>query len=215
MSGHWLDLSTWPRRDHYQFFLAYEQPFFNLCTEVQVGPTWRWCKATGAPFSLACWFAAQRATDAVPALRMRLRPEGVWLHDQLYIASTISLPGDTFGFCYFPRAPTFAAFRETAEAAIAQVRAGAPMGDRPDEDGVIHGSVVPWVRFTGLTHARRLGTLDSVPKLVFGKASAAGEGMALPVSVAAHHALADGVHVAQFLGALEAALAQPEVTFAG
>ena len=209
MSGHWIDLKTWPRRTHYAHFMTYEVPFFNLCTEVDAGPTWRWCKANHAPFALACWYAAQQATDAVEAMRMRLRPEGIWVHDAIYIASTVALPGDIFGFCHFPRATSFTTYQASARAAIAALADDEPVDDRPEEDGLIHGSVVPWVRFTGLSHPHRLGHLDSVPKLVFGKAVPQGDRVPLPISVAVHHALVDGVHVAKFLEALQGALNSP------
>ena len=37
--GHYLELSDWPRRHTFDFFLDYDQPFFNICAEVNVLPT--------------------------------------------------------------------------------------------------------------------------------------------------------------------------------
>lgn len=212
MSGHWVDLARWPRRAHYDFFRQYELPFFNLCTEVEAGATWRRCKALGQPFSLACWFAVLQAIEAEPALRLRIRAGGVWAHDHVYVATTVALPDETFGFCHYPWAADFARFVRGAEAAVEALRERAdPVDDRPEEDGLIHGSVLPWVRFTGLSHARRLGAGDdSVPKIVLGKLTETATGGVLPVSIEAHHALVDGVHAARFFAALEALLSQPE-----
>ena len=43
------------------------------------------------------------------------------------------------------------------------------LDDRPNDDGVVHGTTLPWVRFTSLTHARRLERGDSVPRIAVGR----------------------------------------------
>ncbi len=53
MSGHFLDLDGWPRRAQYDFFLAYEQPFFDVAAEVPVTHTLAWCRDHERSFSLA------------------------------------------------------------------------------------------------------------------------------------------------------------------
>jgi chloramphenicol O-acetyltransferase type A len=58
--------------------------------------------------------------------------------------------------------------------------------------------VIPWVAFTSFAHARRHGTEDSVPKIVFGKRHERGGRHRMPVSVEVHHALVDGLHVGRF-----------------
>jgi len=245
-SGHFLDLDQWPRRPVHDFFRPYELPFFGICAEVRVTATRHWCGEHDQPFALACWFACQRAVNAVPEMRGRLRDGGrVWVHDRISISTTIAAPGDTFRFCHFPWAADFATFVQQARRVIgaAQGQAatpagGSPLDGHPDTDAVIHGSTLPWIRFTGLVHARRLGIDDSVPKLVLGKvapAGSAGHGASaeagvgadggaasigprhhdpaieqvMPVAIEAHHALVDGLHVGRFLTHLEDALARP------
>ena len=63
---------------------------------------------------------------------------------------------------------------------------------------VIHYSSIPWVKFTGLTHARSFTFPDSVPKISFGKCANVDGRMVMPVSVNAHHGLVDGLHVGLF-----------------
>ena len=50
--------------------------------------------------------------------------------------------------------------------------------------------------------------MDSVPRLVFGKASLDGAIRRMPVGVEAHHALVDGLDVARFFERFEAALTE-------
>jgi chloramphenicol O-acetyltransferase type A len=210
MSGRFLDVEGWSRRDAFRFFMAYEQPFFNVCAEVELGPTLAWCRARGASSSLACWYVCLLAINAVEPMRYRLRGDQVWVHDQLSVATTVLNEDETFRFCYLPYADSFAAFCASAQAAMASEEA--PMDGRPEEDALIHGSTLPWLRFTSVAHARRIGpAADSTPKVVFGRYTKRPDGGAsVPVSIEVHHALMDGLHVARVFEALEQRFMEPE-----
>ena len=78
-----------------------------------------------------------------------------------------------------------------------------PLDPQDDRDDLIHYSVIPWVAFTSFAHARRWGTDDAVPKIVFGKHREVGDRRLMPVSVEVHHALVDGLHVGRFYEALQ------------
>ena len=212
--GDFLDLEQWPRRAQYRFFRDYELPFFNVCAEVRVTKTLAWCRGQTQSFSLACWYLCQRAVNAIASFRYRLRGDGVWIHDRIRI-STIALNADeTFRFCHLPYAEPFAVFVAEAEAVMARPPPEA-MDDRPEDDAVIHGSTLPWVRFTSIAHARRLSPEDSVPKIVFGRYAEDRGEVTMPVSVEAHHALMDGLHVSRFFEHLERDMARPEEVLAG
>ncbi|MCO4747267.1 MAG: hypothetical protein KC912_20885 [Proteobacteria bacterium] len=208
--GHFIDLDGWSRKAIYDFFMAFEDPWFNLTAEVEAGPTKAWCKEHGASFSLACWYAVLHASNEVEAFRMRLRDGGVWVHDRVRVGATALKPNQTFTYVYYPDAPTFAEFVELARAEQ-QLRFAAE-GLEPDsgDDDLLHCTVVPWVRFTGIKHARFGSKSDSVPKIALGRAVPEGGGVRMPVSIEGHHALIDGVHAGAFFRSLEATLANPE-----
>ena len=192
--------------------MGFDDPWFNLTAEVEVGPTRAWCRDNRQPFSLACWFAIQRAVHEVPALRQRLRPEGVIEHEQVRIGATAIRENQTFTYVYYPHRERFSAFVTAAQAE--QKERLAQPGLLPDlgDDDLMHCTVVPWVRFTGLKHARH-GAPSSVPKIALGRATEEGDGVRMPVNVQAHHALVDGVHIGAFLSALERLLGAPEELF--
>lgn len=207
-AGHYVDLETWPRRAQHAFFRTFEVPFFNVCAPVPVGGLRAWCKAAGVSFNLAAWFACQQAVNGIEEFRTRIRGDRVFVHDRVRMASTFLNEDNTFRYIHFPHADTFAAFQAGAKAAI-----DAPVPDvldaRVGVDDVVHGSVVPWIRFTGMTHARpRVIAEDSVPKIVFGQVHSSAGVEVMPVSIAAHHACVDGVHIGRLFADLEAQFAQ-------
>lgn len=213
--AHFLDTDTWVRRAQFDFFRTYELPHFGLTAEVDVTALRAGCKARGVPFSLACWYAVLEAVNGIEALRLRLRGERVWVHDRVRIGTTVDTGPETFDFVYLPDADDWPTWLRRAQHAIARTRErdAAPdaMDDRPEDDGVVHGTIIPWVRFTHIDHARRLGKDDSVPRIAIGRAAPVGTGDAIrmPVAISAHHALVDGVHVGRFYEGLQALLDAP------
>ena len=70
--------------------------------------------------------------------------------------------------------------------------------------------VLPWFDFTSISHARDFSQADSAPRITFGKITEAGGRCTMPVSIHAHHALADGLHVAQFVDKFQHSLDTPD-----
>ncbi|HEX6007484.1 MAG TPA: CatA-like O-acetyltransferase [Burkholderiales bacterium] len=206
MSGAYLDLAAWPRRNHFELFRGYDQPFFNVTADVRVSSTYRLCRDAGHSFFLATLYQSLCAANRTEEFRLRLRVDGVWRYDRVHAGSTLLRPDGTFGFGYFDAAPNFSEFQANGRAVIATVRAATELNPEDERDDLLHYSVLPWIHFTSFAHARTRKHLDSVPKIVFGKRyERAGESW-MPVSIEVHHALVDGLHVAAFLDAFQEGL---------
>ncbi|MEZ4454742.1 MAG: CatA-like O-acetyltransferase [Nannocystaceae bacterium] len=166
-----LDLERWPRRAHFDFFRGFESPFFNVCAHLDATALWRRSGAPGGPsFALACFWLALRAANQQEPFRLRIRGDRVVVHEVIHGGTTALRDDDTFGFAYFDFDGDYERF---AAGAGRRWRPRAAVGasrTRDHDDGVIHFSVMPWVAFTSISHARRFGLADSVPKVVLGKA---------------------------------------------
>lgn len=201
----YLDLESWPRREHFHFFKEYDHPFFNVCVQMDVTGL-RQLSRERAPFVLTYHYLAVKAANEVEPFRYRLRGDRVLVHDRIHIGTTILLEGERFGFCYFDYEDDFSRFVAKGTAALEALRAGdGRLEPRKDRDDLIHGSVLPWISFTSFSHARKRDPEDSVPKIVFGKVFQD----RMPISVEVHHALMDGVHVGRYLERLEGWFADP------
>ncbi len=205
-----LDLETWKRKPHFHFFKAFDHPFFNICTDVEVTALVTCCRARRVSFFQATLFLSLRAANELEPFRYRLRGERVLVHDVVHAGSTILNPDETFGFRYFAYHPDFAAFSREASRILADGHA--PFNPQDHRDDLIHYSPIPWIALTSFTHARRFGTGDSIPKLVFGRYRRTPSGVQMPVSVEVHHALMDGLHVGRFFERFQTYLNQPDAS---
>lgn len=202
--GQYIDLERWKRRQHFELFRRLGQPFFSVTVEVDVTRLRQHCRASGASFYLALIFVLLRAINESEALRLRLRDDGVWLHEQIGVGTTILRPDETFGFARFDPSPDFDAFQRAGAALIADVKSSTCLDALAGLDDVIYHSTLPWLRFTSFTNA--LSGADSIPRVTFGKCVEEGTVHRMPLAVEVHHALADGIDVARFVDAFQRGL---------
>jgi chloramphenicol O-acetyltransferase type A len=198
---HLLDLSNWNRREHFEFFSRFEEPFFGLVVTVDCTLALAEAKRLGIPFFLYYLYQALQAVNQVDALRYRVENEQVYSFDRIHASATIGRPDHTFGFSFIELHNDLEKFVREAQVEINAVQASEGLRLSPSTArlDVIHFSALPWIRFTGLTHARSFSHPDSIPKISVGRTYTEGSAILMPVSVNVHHGLADGYHVGLFL----------------
>jgi len=209
---HILNQNGWRRRATFEHFRSFSQPFFNVCTEIDITALKAFVDGLqGANLFLAYHYLSLRALNGVEEFRHRLHGDDVVVHAVVHGSTTVLRDDDTFAFADLVLQDSFDAFCAGASVAIAQARdpqgAFSPTKDATD---VVHYSTLPWIRFTGLSHPHSGADLSGIPKVSFGKLSLdAGHAM-LPMSVEVHHGLVDGVHVGRMVEQLAMFAAQPD-----
>jgi chloramphenicol O-acetyltransferase type A len=203
-----LEMESWNRREHFDFFKDFEKPFFNVCVDVDVSLLVEQCRADrDLSFFAATLFLSLKAANEIESLRYRLRGNEVIVHELIHAGSTIMREDQTFGFAYFEFTPDFSEFAERVRRVIAMVKQRPKALCRESEgDDMMYYSVLPWIALNSFSHARASLAGDSVPRIVFGKYRRVGETTQMPLSVEVHHALMDGIHVADFVDRFQAGL---------
>lgn len=212
----YLDVDNWKRREIFEFFLNFDNPYFGLCTRVEVTRLLQVLRnGPKRSSTLAYHYFALRVANEIEPFRYRLRDGRVLVHPVIHGATTVLLANETFTFAYFDYDEDFARCMAGAEQAVAAIKLEGGFKNRDNDDNMIHCTVIPWVSFTSFSHARNWGRQDSVPKISFGKFVTEGGRTFLPVSVEVHHALMDGLHVGRFFQRFEEMLNDPERTVLG
>jgi len=212
----YLDLAGWSRRDLFEFFIGYTNPYFNVCTRVDVTELVAFVRdQPGVRFSTALHYFALRSANEVEPFRYRLKDERVFVYDVVHGGTTVLLPNESFAYAYFDYQIDFEKFVAEMGKAVDEVRTRSGQLKPTSRDDVIYHTTLPWFSFTSFAHARNKGRGDSIPRIVFGKFFEEHHRLMLPISVEVHHALMDGLHVGRFLAKLEEALANPEVFASG
>jgi chloramphenicol O-acetyltransferase type A len=208
-----IDLNTWNRKEHFEFFNNFDEPFFGIVADIDCTDALSFCRENQFSFFHFYLFQSLRAANQVEAFRYRIEEGKPVIYEVVHASSTISRPDKTFGFSFIPYTDEFLNFSHEAEMETAAVAAtsGLRLTDITSRNDVIHFSVLPWISFKGLSHARHFQYRDSVPKITFGKYYESGSKLMMPVSVNAHHGLMDALHVSFFLDQLAQNLKSPSV----
>ena len=212
---HFLNIEHWERKDHYFFFKDFDDPFFTLCANVDITQTLAYVKDHQSSFFLASLYLSTIAANKIKEFKYRIREDKVIVHERVHPSSTVFKENKTFGFCYFEYNDTFSKFSQSAEKIIKLNQQNqAPLTSYREKDAVIYYTVIPWTRFTNLTHPKQHIKKDSIPKIGFGKYYEENRRLQMPVSVQVNHALLDGFHISEFLNSFQELLNHPEEALA-
>ncbi|QPH38997.1 chloramphenicol acetyltransferase [Pedobacter endophyticus] len=194
-----IDINTWIRKDHFNFFNAFEEPFFGVTVDVDCTSTYREAKQNGASFFLLYLHKSLVAANAIEPFRYRIIDDEVWKYKTVHASATINRPNGTFGFGYIDFDEHFNDFCLGANKEIEKVRATTGLIGSSSGENVIHFSALPWLNFKSMSHARSFSHQDSCPKISFGKVRDENGKKIMTVSIHVHHALMDGFHVSAFV----------------
>jgi chloramphenicol O-acetyltransferase type A len=196
---HLLDLENWDRKDHFNFFKNFDEPFFGITVEIDCTKAYDFCKRNDTSFFLYYLHKSLVAANKIEAFRYRISEDQIFVFDQINASPTINRANGTFGFSYMDYFADFSTFEDNAKTAIEKVQNSTGLIPSISGENVIHYSSIPWINFTSLSHARNFSFKDSCPKISFGKMSVSNSKRTMPVSIHVHHGLMDGFHVSQFI----------------
>lgn len=198
-----INPDTWKRKDLFEFFKDFDDPFFNITANLDVTALYRFCKQNQLSFFLSTLHCALETVNEIPEFRLRLLDGKPVEFETVHIGSTVLHDDDTFSFCYFERAADIFEFNRKGKASLDKQLQSKQLDPRLDELNAVHCSVIPWIAFTAFKHARQFGRKDSIPKIVFGKVFEENGHRKMPHSVEVNHALVDGFHVGNYFKKLQ------------
>lgn len=210
----YLDIENWARRDLFEFFRHYTNPYFNICTRLDITATSAHIRSQPSiSISLALHYVALRAANETEAFKYRLENGKVVIYEAVHGGTIVLQPNESFNFAYFDYHADFGKFIAGAQQSVDEAsRVTRPLQPDPSENR-LHFTVLPWLAFTSFAHARNLGREESIPKIAFGKFLKENERLLVPFSVEVHHALMDGLHVGRYVARVQELLGSPENTF--
>ena len=184
------------RRKHFEFFRGLDQPHFSVTANVDVTELRRNRELKLTP---AIVYVLARAANELAELRWRIRGDEVVEHDVVHPSFAVRTDvSDVFSFCEVAYRPSMEEFIADAVVRMEERRRSPSFEDEPGRDDYLFMSALPWVAFTAVTHAMHYHPVDSVPRITWGKIFAANDRELMPLSIQAHHALVDGLHVGLF-----------------
>lgn len=199
-----IDVAQWNRKEHFDHFASFDDPFFGVTVNVDCSRTYREAKEKKISFSLLILHRIIKAACRIEEFRYRIEGDKIVCYDTLIPGATVARPDHTFFFAEFEYDADEFVFIRNAKAYIdSQLHKTGLNKENAFHPNAIHYSAVPWFAFTDMKHPTNMRSGDSVPKISTGKFFSEGEKLMLPISITCHHALMDGYHIGLFLKELK------------
>ena len=216
MHKKYIDLTEYPRKDHFEYFMTMENPFANVTAELDISNWIVWLKEKGYPFFLTFQYAVVQAANRVPALRQRYEGGRIAEYDFCNPSFTVPAPDGTYRYCLVHADQPLEAY--LAEGIQRQREAAMATSLEEDEEteleSLLFTTSLPWLHFSSVTMPVPDRTF-TIPNIGWGKyvtkeQPALEDGkliwrqsVSIPVCLTVNHALADGIHIASFFRNLE------------
>ncbi|MDD3126752.1 MAG: chloramphenicol acetyltransferase [Candidatus Izemoplasmatales bacterium] len=198
-----VDIVNWPRKNHYLLFKDFQNPFFNICANVEVTNLVEYANRNGFPFFATFLFLVMKTINKTLEFRYRIRENGVVLHDVVHPSYTVMTDEKLFRFVTTLYVSDMREFITNVTNDIFKSKKTISLEDAEGVDDLVYISSLKWVSFTSVSHPYDNKKIDSFPRVTWGKYYTDNNKIIIPVSVAAHHALCDGEHAAIFLNDLQ------------
>lgn len=209
----YLDIESWNRKEHYNYFKQLDYPHFNICGNVDITELIRFVKDSGSSFFLTFLYASVKTANRIEEFRYRIREDKVVVHDVVSPSFTVMTSKKVFSYCGVRFVDDYKKFYTDAFKKMELTKDQVNIKDEPGRDDLLYITSIPWVTFTGVTHPIHMKPVDSIPRIAWGKYFEENGRMKLPLSVQAHHALIDGEHIGQYFMKLQELLSDPVANF--
>lgn len=197
-----VDMDTFARKKHFDYFKDMAQPYVGLTVKVDITDFLNRVKEKAYPFFLSFLYCVSHAANAVPELRQRIAGGGIIEYAWCPTSHTVALANDTYGYCQLDSSRPFEEYLPYAVAAQERAKSEPSLEDTGDVLSLLFISTLPWVTYESFIQPVP-SPADSNPRITWGRYQEQDGQVFLPVSTLCHHALVDGVHLSRFYQRLD------------
>ena len=198
MDYKYLNMETYKRKNHFEYFNSLAFPYVGLTVNVDITDLLKTIKAKKLPFFLSICYCVSKAANRVPEFRQRILNNQIVEYDYCLTSHTLALNDGTYCYCDLDSNRSFEDYIRYAVNEQEKAKQRNSINEEADDIlDKIFISTIPWVSYTALINPTPVPA-DSNPRITWGKYFIENEKVLLPVSVLCHHALVDGLHISKF-----------------
>ena len=196
-----IDENTWERAMHCMVFRNSVEPAFCVTFEVDVTDLKEYMKKNNLSFTLAMVYVVCKCANKIEEFRYRFVDGKIVLFDHIDTAFTyLNKETRLFKVVNVPMMDNIKEYCINAKK-IADEQETYFTGSLGND--VFQCSPMPWVTYTHISHTNSGKKDNATPLFDWGKYYEKDGRWIMPVSVQAHHSFVDGIHIGEFVDALE------------
>lgn len=194
-----IDIETWERKEHFQFFSNSDLPFYNTCFNLSITGLKEISKELSISFNSILLYITIKSLVAIRNFRFRYENNKVIEYDKLIPSfAHINKGEELFRFITVGFDNDLRTFDKIVKDAIQNSRKYFDLDELKNGTNMVFISSLPWIPFTSIDHTMSLNKFDTIPRISWGKAYNQGEETILPYNIQVNHIFIDGLHVGKF-----------------
>lgn len=198
----YLDMENYKRKKHYEYFTSLAYPYAGVTVNVNITEFLKRVNNRKYPFFLSFCYCVANAANDVAEFRQRIKNGKIIEYEHCRTSHTVALEDGTYCYCVLDAGMPFEAYLPYAIEEQEKAKGMRCVEDSQDVNEMIFISTLPWLSYASLIQPAPVPA-DSNPRITWGKYFHQGTEVFMPVSLLCHHALADGLHMAQFYSSLD------------
>ncbi|NEU04904.1 chloramphenicol acetyltransferase [Clostridium senegalense] len=206
-----LNIDQWKRKKQYEHFKNLDYPHISVCANIDITNFYNYIKTKRRPFFISFVYVVTKTANLINEFKYRVRDEKVIVHDVVSPSFTIMNDDEVFNFCPVEFSEDFNEFVSKGTNEINRRKKFVDLKDEPNRDDFLFITSIPWVSFTSMSHPIHMSPVDTIPRIAWGKYFKENEKIKMPLSIQAHHALVDGVHIGMYFEKIQQILNNPEI----
>ena len=193
-----IDMNTYRRKAHFDYFRSLAFPYVGVTVEVDITDFRRVTKEKGCNFFHSFLWCASQAANLIPEMRQRQVDDHIVEYDFCVTSHTVAKEDDTYVYCDLNANCAYLDYLPYAAAEQEKARQSGDIDREPgEEEGLLFVSTVTQISQTALIQPVNIPA-DSNPRITWGKFFEREGKTLIPVSLLCNHALVDGLHITQF-----------------
>ena len=201
MAYRMLDLEQYQRRQHFEYFRSLANPYVGVTVEIDLTDFFDKIRQKNIPFFLSFLYIVGNAANSIPQLRQRIFGGSQIIEfDKCPSSITVLKADESFAYCDIHTQTPFEDYLVEAKNAQVAARVEGNIDHVTNEEAELSRffvSSTPWFTYTSILQPTPVPA-DSNPRITWGKYHEVNGRIMIPVSILAHHALVDGLHIGQF-----------------
>lgn len=110
MNFKYLDMASYNRLSHFEYFKSLAQPYVGVTVNVNITQLLATIKENKLPFFLTICYCVSQAANGVSEFKQRIVEDKIIEFDNCQTSHTVSLDDGTYTYCNLDYTPDFAAF---------------------------------------------------------------------------------------------------------
>ena len=192
MGYRYLDMDTYKRKSHFEYFNSLAYPYVGLTVNVDITEPLKRIRSEKWSFFFTVCYCVSKAANEVSEFRQRIINNKIAEFDHCKTSHTVALENGTYCYCTLDSNMPFAEYL--------------PYASREQESAKQKKSIEE-NSYTALIQPVPIPA-DSNPRITWGKYFIQEGSVLMPVSVLCHHGLVDGIHIAEFYKQLDEQMRQ-------